>query len=270
MKTKRLLVVGDQFEDFAKYDSVVTLSQLRSGVDGADRAQILIGQGLSHDEVSALEGVDTPSKCPLVFECRDELAPLQLTHKHDMRHVIVTHPRALGNSVYVSQLAVNEIMDRLLDHITGGHVSGMMLIEAARQAGIAAAEMEYDLASKADSTTFVWTGLQVDFSRFAFPVPTSLKISFAEEEDSHPGKPKYVSKMVFEQDSVVITEMYMHFRLMPTRAMASIEARSARRIVQSLCRSRAQSQADNRVVDNRAEEQAESPTAVSLARAVGQ
>jgi len=233
-----VLLVGDQYGAFTRHRQVVTLSDFRRRREaGLAGARVLIGQGLSHHEVEALGSADAGTLAAV--EPRDELASLAHTHKRDPANVLVTTPRRQGPGRYVMQLALNDGMDRLLDHITGSHVSGIVLVEAGRQGVIACGEIEHALASRATPWGFVWTGLQVSFTRFAFPLPTELHVELQELPTSTPSKPSYTAKVEVRQAGKTICEMQMDYGLLPETTLAAIEARAGASAVEALCSERA-------------------------------
>lgn len=233
---RSIVVVGGQFEEFAKISSAVTINNfVDQAASGQASGRVVIGQGISHREVQALADNRDAYGPQVTVEARDELAPLSLTHKHDARNVLITHPRRTGKGAYVAHLALNDENDRLLDHVTGAHLSAMVLIEAGRQAAIATGEIEYDLRSRSEPWGFVWTGLRADFNYYAFPVPTLIRLTMTEDEASTPEKPKCTTKVVFEQAAKPMAEMEMSYGLLPKRLLGVIEARAAKQTVRTIC-----------------------------------
>jgi hypothetical protein len=230
-----VLVVGDQYGAFTRHRQVVTLSDFRQRETGVTGTRVLIGQGLGHHEVEALAAAGPPA----TVEPRDELASLAQTHKRDAANVLVTTPRRQGPGRYTVQLALNDGMDRLLDHITGSHVSGIVLVEAGRQGVIACAEVDHALASRPVPWGFVWTGMQVSFTRFAFPLPTELRIELHELPVSTAHKPSYSAKVSVWQAGKSICELQMDYGLLPESTLAAVEARAGSSAVEALCAARA-------------------------------
>ncbi|GEM_PF-2787190 len=234
--SRRIVLVGDQFAEFARNTSVVTLTDFRKRIrSGLVTGRVIIGQGMSYQHIQELYEERGTNGDRLSFEARDKLALLAITHKHDVRNVLITHPRRLEKRVYVTELALNDESDRLSDHVTGVHVGGMVLLEAGRQAAIATGEIEYEVSSKAEPMGFVWSGCRVSFNRFTFPVPTMIRVTIVEDESSSSEKPKCTAKLIFEQASKPICEMEMDYELLPKRTLELIEVRAAKRVVESLC-----------------------------------
>jgi hypothetical protein len=235
-----VLVVGDQYGAFTRHRQVITLSDFRQRREvDLDGARVLIGQGISHGEVEALGAADADATPTPKIEPRDALASLAHTHKRDPANVLVTNPRRQSPGRYTAQLALNDSEDRLLDHVTGAHVSGIVLVEAGRQAVIACGEIDHALGSRAERWGFVWTGLQVSFTRFAFPLPTELRIELHELAASTASKPSYSAKVSVWQAGKSICEMQMDYGLLPEKTLAAIEARAGSSAVEALCSARA-------------------------------
>jgi hypothetical protein len=170
--TKRVIVVGDQYDLFARNGSVIRASELRAklarGWAPDDPSELLLGQGL--------DPADRELFLRLKSEETSSIAPLKLTHKRDLGHVMVTVPVPLGNGRYQCELVVSDLNDRLGDHVTGQHLGGMLLIEAARQASIAAVECEF--ANR--HYGMAWSKVNVAFLGYAFPLPTSMMVQLTE------------------------------------------------------------------------------------------
>lgn len=233
--SNRIVVVGDHFAKFANHPSVMTLTEFRSGKRALTGERLLIGQGMSHIEVQQFGILQSRDDHAATIERRDDLATLELTHKRDVRNVLITLPRKTDHATYVVELALNDEMDRLIDHVTGAHIGGIVLLEAGRQATIATGEIEYQLASRPEPWGFVWTGCQVRFSQFVFPVPTQIRVTIVEDADSTATRPKCTAKISFEQASKTIAELAINYELLPQRTLETLESRAAKRLIQSLC-----------------------------------
>jgi hypothetical protein len=222
-----VFVVGDQYEAFAQASHVLTESQLR------DRARcdsslcgvrVVKGQGVS--TAANLAALDQ-SADPLGIEIASSapLAPLGATHKHDSRFVLITEPRCVKPLVYEAELVVNELMDRLADHVTGRHVSGMILVEAARQAGIASVEIE-NAHREGPRMSFVLNSMTVRFTRFAFPLPATIRVRVGKEDGF----------IEIIQANEVVCELEIQYRFLPEKVLAALEAKAARRAVDAAAR----------------------------------
>jgi hypothetical protein len=237
---KSVILVGQQFAEFGNRDVTMTLPALRSALEQGDlEGEVQLGQGLGHEEVRWLERRLAAEGRQLAYPARGAMAPLALTHKHCEDNVLITMPLRVAPRSYSAQLALNDTVDRLLDHVTGTHISGMVLVEAGRQFAIATGELEFELASRPEPWGFIWTGMELRFSRYAFPVPTGIELVIVDQPGSTAQRPHCTAQVRFLQADQEICSMSMHYDLIPKQTLANLEGKAARRLVQSLTQARA-------------------------------
>ncbi|WP_027148170.1 AfsA-related hotdog domain-containing protein [Methylobacter tundripaludum] len=227
--SKKMILVGDQFKEFANEESVLTLTHFRSAYqqDKNINSRIVVGQGLSHDEVNHWRNSG------LNVEAPSNPASLKVTHKHHLDHVMISEPKKGEAFNYQMDLMLNDETDRLLDHITSLHVSGMVLIEAARQASIACTEIEYDFLNREKPSGYTWTNMNVRFSQFIFPVPTRIELEIVERENNEK-RFTLSSKVNFIQGDNAVCDMEMMFDVLPLKLINQIERRSSAKIIRNL------------------------------------
>jgi hypothetical protein len=232
MATEVVFLVGDQYDHFATNDHVITQSRLLERIAYGPEVgglRIVLGQGLGTGDDIDLQA---NTQGGIRLESLDSLATLALTHKRAQRHVLVTSPRRVGPQAYEMALAVDDVNDRLVDHVTGQHVSGMVLIEAARQASIATAELEY-LIDAPEPCGFVWNGLRINFSRFAFPLPAGIRVKLRKDVANDRAQPRYVSEVEIHQAAQSVCEMEMTFGILRSSTFLALEAKAARRAIEA-------------------------------------
>ena len=231
-----VFLVGDAYERFAQNPNVMTLRDLRERVASSDArladVRVVVGQGMRHEDAACPCDPEAARRAGIELEGAEPPAPLSITHKRDPASVLVSSPTKLRPHTYAVDLLLNDRLDRLVDHVTGQHVSGMVLLEAARQAGIACVELEY-LAGRPEPHGFVWNGMRVNFTRFVFPLPTRINVSFRELPAEGRSQPKYVADMEISQGGQCVCELEMSFGLLPTSVLDSLEVKAARRALES-------------------------------------
>jgi hypothetical protein len=231
-----VFLVGDTYRSFAQNSHVVTLRDLRERVAASDArlsdVRVVAGQGMRHEDGAAPCDPDEARSVGILVEPAQPPAPLAMTHKRDPEHVLVTTPTKLRPRTYGMDLLLTDRMDRLVDHVTGQHVSGMVLLEAARQGGIACVELEY-LSAQEGRFGFVWNGSRVNFTRFAFPLPTRLVVSFREEAVEGRSQPKRFADIEILQAGHSVCQVEMAYDLLPTTVFDALEAKAARRAVKA-------------------------------------
>ncbi|MDX6361429.1 MAG: hypothetical protein QOC85_432 [Streptomyces sp.] len=95
------------------------------------------------------------------------------THKTRAENVLIADLRESGDGTYTAALRVNDSNEMILDHGNGDHVSGMVLMEAARQMGLAVAE-RYFIPAGEPSRRFTIHDWNVQFRRFLVPLHAEL------------------------------------------------------------------------------------------------
>ena len=234
MAKQIVFLVGDQYGDFAANPHVMKESDFRQRMAANDsdltRLCVVVGQGMRNEEAVALhrESQATPVTVLPVAEA----APLAVTHKRDTRNILISTPRKIGPLTYAMELVLDDSMDRLSDHVTGQHIGGMLLIEAARQAVIATVEAEY-LASRAERFGFLWNSLHVDFMRFAFPLPTSMQVTLREEQAEDRPQVTHVVVVEFTQGGHPVAKTELRIVLAEQRTLTVLETRAARRAIEA-------------------------------------
>ena len=228
-----VFLVGDQYEAFARNPHVVTASEFTRRMAGQGDGSpdlAIFGQGMRHEATVALHS--EAGHLPVAIVPIQEPAPLAITHKREVHHVLISAPRKIGPQLYSMDLIVDDTMDRLTDHVTGQHIGGMLLIEASRQAAIAVTELEH-LASRPDRHGFIWSGLRVEFTRFCFPLPTEIHVALEERTVGDPSRPLYVASVEMLQAGQPIARMQMDFELLKSTTIERIEAKAAARAVEA-------------------------------------
>lgn len=235
MNRKTVIVVGDEYAVFSRHNGVKSVSwmwhELASARD-IDFDHVYFGHGLGAQECHRLSeallarGVQSQ-------DGRRQVVEVELTHKLDQAHVLLACAKKLREHNYAYSFFLDDAQDRLCDHVTGQHVSAMLLIEAARQGVIASLEQQY--SGRPDITWgHVLENLVVNFSSYAFPIPTSLFVEI--RENSAPTQ-KQIDVSVFitfrqvEQD---ICEMRFDVKMVETDSLSKIEDRKARKVVDLL------------------------------------
>jgi hypothetical protein len=230
------ILVGEQFAAFARMGPVLTPADLRSGSEAAAEAsQILVGLGMARGEVFEAIAESDVDVTRFNFEQLDDVAPLAVTHKRRVQNVLISRPRRIAEKTYLMRLLLDGQMDRLLDHVTGHHVSGMVLVEAARQAAIATGEMEYEIANRPEPQGFVWTNATLRFDRFTFPVPTQISVEIKEDSASTELRRICGATVTFTQGRKCVSVMDMGYELRPMKVLSALEEQSARRLLKTLC-----------------------------------
>ena len=144
MSHDALVVVGDQFDAFLAHQGTISASELmrRLRTRGEPRnLSVVIGQGLAADQLSKVRKLIESN--PQVAAVGDipTFVEKHLTHKHNPKNIMIGAPMRMAADRFVADLLIDERTEVLEDHLTGRHIPGIALMEAARQTWTAVTEM---------------------------------------------------------------------------------------------------------------------------------
>ena len=134
--------ISDKFVGFAENAAVLTYSQLVAALqDTSFGSSRLVGlysvkasSGTLLPGLLAQIGAVTPRS--IIEGCAATVAPASqsLVHKKLDFNVLVSAPIQIGADEFSFALLIDERCAEISDHVTGQHVPGMLVLEAARQA----------------------------------------------------------------------------------------------------------------------------------------
>jgi hypothetical protein len=232
------LIVGDEYREFAAHDGVScvsdTLRLLQTGDTAWRGTSLLVGQGIGRDVRRQLE--EAAREAGAVVYPSTGTTPIALTHKSSASCVLITSPEKVAPGRYRAQLITGGEHDRLADHVTGQHMGGMLLVEAARQLGIAALELEYAADDGLMRYGLAWGSLVARFLSYAFPTPTELEVVLEQlPAKSRKNQPTIELTFQLTQAGQSVAEMVMETSLIEKATLLKLEARRAQQVVEKLC-----------------------------------
>jgi len=234
------VVVGDSFAAFAERTNVMTVSQLMLWLEAGDmwsgHERVIIGQGIDEAVRATLQS--QLALCGVACSAHvDALAPLALTHKRSRAAVLIGEPCRTGPRSYQYDFVMNDLQDRLSDHVTGQHIGAMVLMEAARQATIASIECEW-IAAQARPQGFILESFNSRFHTYAFPLPTTLQVRMDERERTD--TQVAISLAIdFQQGGKCVSQMQLEVRLLQADVLDRIEMRRAAQALDTVIRQHA-------------------------------
>jgi hypothetical protein len=195
---------------------------------------LFVGQGID-GEVRDELGAAAPGAGATLHAALDP-ASLAITHKAHRSCVLISEPERLAEGHYRAELILGGATDRLSDHVTGQHLGGMVVVEAARQLGIAAIELDY---AKDGQMPYgiIWNYVSSRFLAYAFPIPTELSVKLWRDE-ARSRRNQVAVSLAFEvkQCDQLIAELSMETGLLDKATLRKIEAKRAAQTVDKLCR----------------------------------
>jgi hypothetical protein len=170
------VVVGDRFAPLLGSRGVIGASELIARLRAGDlppSLPIVVGQGIPLGRLEELGALLENRGGRISTDCTIPVrADRWLTHKHDLKNVMIGRPERLPDGRFVVDLVVDERNEMLEDHLTGQHIPAIALTEAARQTWTAVTTANY-LEGK-DDVRFLVSSVASSFHRYVFPLPATL------------------------------------------------------------------------------------------------
>ncbi|MCW0983656.1 AfsA-related hotdog domain-containing protein [Agrobacterium sp. BT-220-3] len=215
------VVVSDHFSDFSKHCGALSLSEacdkMRDGDFELDDL-LVAGQGLSEAEKAAVETLAHRSGATqslALWNRRDmpSVASLAITHKHRLENILISTPVLVASDCYRSQLILSAQNELLLDHATGQHVQGMVLIEACRQMFIAVSELGHmgDVGNR--KSYVVFNDIAARFHAFTFPLPAEIEYQLTTLDETRPDRVVISAALSVWQNGDKTTEIIATYSL---------------------------------------------------------
>lgn len=115
----------------------------------------------------------------------DPPAPIsrELVHKAQDQNVVISHVRRVGDDEFLAQIIVDTTHPFFFEHEVD-HAPALLLVEAARQAAVAAAHVFYDIPL---DTAFAFKELAMSFQKYAH-LRSPLFIRVLTEEKAYRGE----------------------------------------------------------------------------------
>jgi hypothetical protein len=235
MSLNVLHVVGERFTGFASENpEVITLPELermllREGLPGD--VTLIVGQGIPDERLrqlqATIERLPARKGVTLVMDPRAlERAEARLVHKHLEHNVMISAPEQVEGERYVSRLVLDDRCAEMSDHVTGQHLQGMVLMEAARQMLLAVTE-RYFLRDPG-TRYFVLNQLDATYHAFAFPLGMDVEYHGVSRKEGKGGSLTCEGRICFIQGGEVLTEVKVRFAAYDAVLMRGVEAKKAR------------------------------------------
>ncbi len=238
---KKLCVVGDRLKDFANNRNVVTISDLEtlveSEISNKCKYIIEIGQGLCVRRIKKLYQHILDSGWSDIFQInipdRYRKSTRCLTHKHKEKNIMVSEPIKYKNDEYECLLMLDDCCAEMSDHVTGQHIQGMVLVEAARQMVIAVTEKYFISNERKRGLNFVTHSMDTTFHQFIFPLQVSIRYRVIEIKIGKNNNLSSTVIILFIQNEILAAEIIFKFSVLDSEYMAEKESIMADKHIQS-------------------------------------
>ncbi|WP_032116578.1 AfsA-related hotdog domain-containing protein [Candidatus Arsenophonus nilaparvatae] len=221
MNSKKLVVVGDKFNEFANGKDVLTISQLelmtQIPANIIDKEhEIIVGQGVRKDFAAKVISNQSRNSihgnklkmCSLEKMVSDKKNAH--CHKRLEQNVLIgpAEQTEHNNNLYAMPLLIDERCELMADHQTGQHIQGMLLVEASRQAFISVTE-EF-IYKQETGRYYVINSMAITFASFLFPLPAMVHFEFL-EKDINDRRGRFKAQVRVTQHQTLCTTMDVLF-----------------------------------------------------------
>jgi hypothetical protein len=205
LPTDIFIVVGDIFSDISKLiPEVLTESEaidrIQTEICPTQQTILAIGQGVDHHMIESAQLRRTRHQPEFsnkfVLRGTDTMprAVKRLAHKEKTANILTSFAEQLDDATYRLDLHFASSNEFFGDHMTGMHIQGMALTEAARQAFLVVTEEHY-LKDEKNEHYFVIKSFNSKYLNFVFPLNASLEYRVV----------KHAKKAAYQSFEVVMT-----------------------------------------------------------------
>jgi len=215
MNSDNVYIVGDRFKNFTCNEGVYTLSQFMSLVQenpkSLESKNIHIGQGLSINSAKMVKHYLEHYKLPLEALKADDSIDKKYVHKHKEQNVLLGTPEKISDTEFKASLLLDERCAEISDHMTGQHIQGMVLTEAARQMFIGVTEAFFIPEEMIGDIVYIFNKMNIEYMAFVFPLPIEIRYKILTQSSKRPGSIKSTVKIEFYQNEVLTCDSEIDF-----------------------------------------------------------
>jgi hypothetical protein len=223
-------LVGNRFSEFAVQPGVQTVSEfltaVRDGVGADGTTRLFVGQGVTNtDWLEILVELAVANLLDRVALPTTTATPVctSVVHKARAENVLITDPREVSAGRFAADLRLDPDNELLIDHITGQHVPGMAIIEAARQMMMAVSNTFYLPMLAKGEYGYVLNSIDCRFERYLFPLPAVLEMTMESAEESRPRRMEFAASVTIRQAGMVAAECSARYFAYESTALSRYE-----------------------------------------------
>lgn len=233
LTTKPIIVVGDRFTAFQRHKSIMGVSEFLESVASLDSpTKVVLGQGLKEADVERLAVLAAKNNPDLAIEPPLTRVEQTATHKQIARNVAISTPVRTALDCFSAHLLFDEGSELLIDHLTGQHIQGLALVEAARQLWTAVVELF--LRQGSDPIRLVLDSVSAQFESYVFPLPAEMQLRVLEADTKEVGL-KLSCSVEFRQNDRSCAVVEARIRSVAAKIAEWQETMSAREAVKYAC-----------------------------------
>jgi hypothetical protein len=244
-RSRTVLLVGDRFAGFAIHEDVFTVSQfikemLLGGYAGAGEPVLVrAGQGVTIADWAAV--CDEATRLRLDDRLEFQLtgyavSPRDEVHKRIATNTLIADLRQEADGHFVAGMRLHGDNELLLDHQTGQHVQGMVVVEAARQMFLAVSERFYASRHPERSYYYVIESMNTDFENFLFPLAATIEFVTVQADVADPARMSFSAEISVYQAGRRASRTNVSYTAFEPEVIEAKEYRRARHALDQVVR----------------------------------
>lgn len=238
MKQNRQIkyVVTDKYQEFSSHDEIITVSELFDILSSTNKEFdediiYISGQGISQSHCTKIREMINSNKYSnkiTFIESNNNIIDKKHVHKHKPENVLISTPLKSDLDTFTSMLHIDDNCAETSDHITGQHIQGMVLMEAARQMFIGVTEMYYKSNSDINYY-YIFNEIETNFNSFTFPIPVNIVYKTIEHRTSSSGNMEFRVSIDFFQNEKLVTNTKIAFSACRLDMAQKLETKTAKK-----------------------------------------
>jgi hypothetical protein len=238
---RHLIVVAEPFAAFARHERVVTMSHLVELI-AAKRIEsdlvVRLGQGLDHSDRTVLEETCRRAHFNKITidggAGLDRILDRTVVHKGRQENVLLANLRNVAPNRWVVDLRVHRNNEFVLDHLTGEHLQGILIIEAMRQLCIALFETQFRKERPNRDYAGVWNSMELTFEGFIFPLCAEVGVDLKTVDLRNSSNLKFKVTTSLMQNRFRAARADICYSMIDKDRLAILELRKADQLLQSI------------------------------------
>ncbi|MFE2954821.1 AfsA-related hotdog domain-containing protein [Nocardia tengchongensis] len=234
-----VLLVADRFRGIAADDRAFTVSGLVAALrggrwrDAEGPLRVRLGQGVTRHDLDYVEHVaivHAPAGLRIDGAVA-EPAPRHQVHKYQHSNVLLAGLVRESETAFRADLRIHGDNELLLDHQTGEHVQGIVIVEAVRQLFLGAFELEYGRRWPEQHFYIVWNSIELEFKSFLFPLPATLNATLTPIAIDDPAKLEFTIEVEVRQLGRAVATTRIGYAALPNERITQIERHKAAKAI---------------------------------------
>jgi hypothetical protein len=177
-----IIVISDKFSNLKglNISGILTYSDFLSLLNEKvidSPIHVYFGQGITQDIIdNAIRLIERNllSQHIIIFNHQLNYVDKEIVHKEKSENVAISTPIKIDKNRYSAELLVNDSCSEMMDHVTGIHIQGMLMIEAARQMMMASVELGEIADDQIGLFSYVLKNLNIEYFQYLYPVSAQI------------------------------------------------------------------------------------------------